>query len=209
MVLSQEQYQNVLQLEKELRKTLRKRSLFSDEVCQCCQALRFAYENLIFSNHHLAQTVDTHQSLWKNVFYRCIEEYRNRIRKYLNLVRQVGDDDRGEAEEQMRQTTASFRSFLSEATGFYSRLVRRLRSEFGETEVSNYKISCHRCLIYLGDIARYSAQYTEGVSNKKDWSNAAAYYLQASALLPTSGNPHNQLAVLATYMENHLLALYR
>jgi len=162
-MIDETQYRNVRDLEQVLKKTLRKASPFSAEARQHCQTLREAYEEVIFSNHQLAQTVDTHQALWKNVFYRCIQEYRSRIRKYSEATRHA-TNERGKAEELLRQTTAAFGGFLSEATGFYHQLIRRLWQVFGETQLSNYKLSCHRCLIYLGDLARYSAQYAEGKS---------------------------------------------
>lgn len=46
-------------------------------------------------------------------------------------------------------------------------------------------------------------------STRKDWSQAEKWYYQAIDVLPTSGNPHNQLAVLATYTEAECVAVYR
>jgi hypothetical protein len=54
--------------------------------------------------------------------------------------------------------------------------------------------SCHRCLIYLGDLARYKELHSDGKA--KDWAIVANYYLQAAALWPASGNPHNQVSIL-------------
>ncbi|KAK8485119.1 hypothetical protein V6N11_073338 [Hibiscus sabdariffa] len=41
-----------------------------------------------------------------------------------------------------------------------------------------------------------------------NWSVAATYYLEAARAWPDSGNPQNQLAVLATYVGDEFLALY-
>eukprot|EP00976_Prorocentrum_cordatum_P006188 123579-Prorocentrum_minimum.AAC.1 len=199
----------VRELEQDLKKTLRKTSPASPEVRECCKTLRDAYVQVIFSNHQSAQTVEPHQSLWKNVFYRCIREYRDSLRTCSEDIR---NPESIVAKQQ--QITASLGCFLSEANAFYHQLMHRLRQECGETQSSKFKLSSHQCLIYLGDLARYSAQYAQGESTKKDfraadYSDAAAYYIQASAILPNFGNPHNQLAVLATYMDNDLLALYR
>jgi protein SMG7 len=48
-----------------------------------------------------------------------------------------------------------------------------------------------------------------GHPSQKDWSKAAAYYQQALYLIPDNGNPHNQLAVLATYADDDFNAVYR
>jgi protein SMG7 len=54
-------------------------------------------------------------------------------------------------------------------------------------------VSCHRCLIYLGDLARYKGMYGEGDSINREFTAASSYYLQAASLLPSSGNPHHQV----------------
>ncbi len=75
--------------------------------------------------------------------------------------------------------------------------------------------SVARCLVYLGDVARYSAQAAPRAAAGKgtstgagaaapaaaalgtDWARAAALYRLAGRVLPGSGHPHNQLAVMA------------
>ncbi|KAJ7535662.1 hypothetical protein O6H91_12G042000 [Diphasiastrum complanatum] len=70
------------------------------------------------------------------------------------------------------------------------------------------QVSCCRCLLYLGDLARYEQLYSVLGGQARDWSTAAKYYRQAAAMWPSGGNPHNQLAVLATYVRDELLAVY-
>jgi hypothetical protein len=79
--------------------------------------------------------------------------------------------------------------------------------------------SCHRSLIFLGDLARYREQHRDGaaasaggggeVGGGRDWTAAAICYQLALRVLPSIGNPHNQLAVLATYDDDEFGALYR
>jgi protein SMG7 len=80
-------------------------------------------------------------------------------------------------------------------------------------------LSCHRCLIFLGDLGMYhllfavtsKARYHRdlyGHPSQKDWTKAANYYQQALHLIPDNGNPHNQLAVLATYADDEFNAVY-
>ncbi|GAQ92205.1 telomerase activating protein est1 [Klebsormidium nitens] len=131
----------------------------------------------------------------------------------------------GAAKEALHKALAGFRGFLGDATGFYHELVFKLRAlyglpqdfspnvpedvaaKLGPDKLRLCQASCHRCLIYLGDLARYKELHSD--SKVKDWAIVANYYLQAAALWPASGNPHNQLAVLATYVDDELLAVYR
>lgn len=55
---------------------------------------------------------------------------------------------------------------------------------------------CPRCLEWD---CRYRELHSE--SSRKDWSQAEKWYYQAIDTMPANGNPHNQLAVLATYTE--------
>ena len=67
------------------------------------------------------------------------------------------------------------------------------------------------CCVCLGDLSRYSQLYicegsnsgddgaSVGDAKARDFSVAARHYTQASQLLPGTGKPYNQLALLATY----------
>jgi len=112
---------------------------------------------------------------------------------------------------------SSFLGFLSEASGYYIGLLEKVHAAFdlkfdgneafvlrGATDPDmkgKYAglTSCHKSLIYLGDLARYKEFYSE--NPRKNWSVPFEYYHQAIKILPFSGNPYNQLAVLATYAE--------
>lgn len=57
-----------------------------------------------------------------------------------------------------------------------------------DTEITAAALAtCHRSLIYLGDLERYR-QLCEDES-VRDWSKASEYYLEALRLLPHSGEP--------------------
>ncbi|CAH8263936.1 unnamed protein product [Arabidopsis lyrata] len=105
----------------------------------------------------------------------------------------------------------AFKLFLSKAAEFYQSLIskvrgyyRRLSEESGEQKS---RFLCHRFYICLGDLQRYQEQYLK-THEHPNWSTAATYYLEAAKSWPDSGNPHNQLAVLATYVGDEFLALY-
>ncbi|XP_016184096.1 protein SMG7-like isoform X1 [Arachis ipaensis] len=54
----------------------------------------------------------------------------------------------------------------------------------------------------------YKGLYGEDDSVKQEFAAASSYYLQANSLWPSSGNPHHQLALLASYSEDELAAAY-
>ena len=65
--------------------------------------------------------------------------------------------------------------------------------------------SCHRCLVILGDLSRYREV---GSSADKNWAPATGYYDLAKKLVPESGSPHNQLAVISISDGSNFSATY-
>lgn len=91
----------------------------------------------------------------------------------------------------------------------------------GSSIARDMRTSIHRCLVFLGDLARYASQaapkaaaVTAGSSTaantaaKAEWSKAIGFYRMAAHVLPRSGNPHNQLAVMAFMSGDELKAAY-
>ncbi|KAF2572498.1 hypothetical protein F2Q70_00005819 [Brassica cretica] len=95
-----------------------------------------------------------------------------------------------------------FRTFLSEATwGFTMKTILKIRAKYGLpldgkkiAEVQKSLVSCHRCFIYLGDLARYKGLYGEGDSKNRE--HAAA----------SSGNPHHQWLSVIERSYSHFLS---
>ncbi|CAG8511060.1 1139_t:CDS:10 [Ambispora gerdemannii] len=219
-------YKSTVELEVDLRQLLKDKQPFDKEVATVRSKLRDSYEKIIFLDFDFAQVKDIEQSLWKYVFYRVIEEYRKRIR----LAPTGGGSSKGPT---ARKLIGSFRSFLHEATGFYYSFIQRLAMHFqleqlepiikrfglitealddsgtlfSEDVKHKAVLSCHKSLIFLGDLARYREMQNE--RQRKNWNIASDYYYQALQLVPDNGNPHNQLAVIATYNSDDLSAIYR
>lgn len=127
-----------------------------------------------------------------------------------------------------RKIQDSFIAFLRQATRFYRSYIQRIAAQFPLSElqyvVQQFRLpnfehgapspepelksriirSCHRTLVYLGDLSRYR----EVNRNPQNWGPAIGYYTLAKQLLPSSGNPHNQLAVMAFEEGSLLSALY-
>ncbi|EME85912.1 uncharacterized protein MYCFIDRAFT_131897, partial [Pseudocercospora fijiensis CIRAD86] len=66
--------------------------------------------------------------------------------------------------------------------------------------------TCHRTLVYLGDLSRYRA--AEKLDKEPDFGPAIGYYGLAASLKPRSGLGQHQLAVVALGQSRHLTAIY-
>jgi hypothetical protein len=182
-------------------------------------SLRDSYEKLLLLDHKYATESQVEQSLWKLVFYKRIEDYRKRHSKMCAAIQDSEKKER--ATEALKSVNESFSRFLEDSKKFYLALLQKLLDLCGiylpgysEGILSGAGCglkeeimwSCHRCLIYLGDLDRYAQLYIE--SGQGDWSIPERHYEAAAMLLPHVGNPHNQKAVLATYRADDLQGVY-
>lgn len=185
------------------------------------QQMRENYESILLEDHVFSEQHDIEYALWQ-LHYKRIEE----LRAHYSAAQ--AQNTKGPAPAPARPGPAritkirsQFKTFLSEATGFYHDLMVKIRAKYGlslghisddpqnDVDMKKGLISCHRCFIYLGDLARYKGLYGEGDSKTRDFAAASSYYKQAATLWPSSGNPHHQLAILASYSGDELLAVYR
>ncbi|CAM6086076.1 unnamed protein product [Calypogeia fissa] len=236
--LAQQRYNQALELEKQLRALLQSKAPFDPSVRALRNRICESYEAVILEDHEFAESHEVEQAIWR-LHYKCIEEFRARLRKSTAaaaaaasapVIPMPGARLPPARRDTSQKILSVFKSFLSEATGFYHNLILKLRAKHGlpqnyspfeaepsglarddkrAAELKSCDLSCHRCLIFLGDLARYKESHGEADVRSRDWSVAAGYYQQAISLWPSSGNPHNQLAVLATYVSDELLAVYR
>lgn len=224
------------------------------------QQIRENYEAIILEDHSFSEQHNIEYALWQ-LHYKRIEELRGH---FSAAIASTGSNATQGAKgpprpDRITKIRLQFKTFLSEATGFYHDLIVKIRAKYGlplgyfsedsenrivmekdgkkSAEVKKGLISCHRCLIYLGDLARYKGLYGEGDSKAREHAAASSYYLQAASLWPSSGNPHHQvfafvfpfflstfhflilqcmncllffqLAILASYSGDELVAVYR
>lgn len=181
--------------------------------------MRENYETIILEDHAFSEKHETEFALWQ-LHYRRIEELRAHFSAALastgSTAAQAGKAPAPGRPDRIKKIRSQFKTFLSEATGFYHELIIKIRSKYGlplgtlaedsenqnilskdgkkSIETKKGLISCHRCLIYLGDLARYKGLYGEGDSKARDYTTASSYYLQAASLWPSSGNPHHQVS---------------
>ncbi|EFJ46697.1 hypothetical protein VOLCADRAFT_92921 [Volvox carteri f. nagariensis] len=139
-----------------------------------------------------------------------------------------------EARAQLARTTGAYLRFLDDALAFYRKTVWKLQWVHGsvgavvdldaalQNEIQEcvpratgprapeVRQSVHRCLIYLGDLCRYQSMALKErpTSARPLWERAMSYYRQAARVLPGSGNPYNQMAVMSYYTNDELRAVY-
>ncbi|XP_019425260.1 PREDICTED: protein SMG7L-like isoform X2 [Lupinus angustifolius] len=213
--------------EKQLWALIHSKGLLHSDAQDLYRKVRSRYERIILNGHTHAELQDVEYSLWK-LHYKHIDEFRKLIKKTSGNVesRKAGMTQDGIVQRKNDNHLESFKSFLSQAIEFYQNLIVNLREHHGVSiEALFYKkgwISssveadvmlkcqylCHRCLICIGDLARYKQQCENPDAQNHSWSVAATHYLEATRIWPDSGNPQNQLAVLATYISDEILALY-
>lgn len=210
--------------ERRLKQALKTSQPDEREVKALRTGLMGSYERMLVLDYELASKNQVEQNLWKIVFYKRIEEFRKRHGKTSALL---DDPDKKErAKQALSQITAAFARFLDKSSRFYMSLLRKLLvacnvslagyTDHGEDDEGPSFVRCdesspkhrerkkamlmssERCLIFLGDLERYRSLYMEK-ELERDWSAAERHYRTAALLTPHVGNPHNQLAVLATY----------
>ncbi|PIA60177.1 hypothetical protein AQUCO_00400810v1 [Aquilegia coerulea] len=228
--LVQRLYKKNIELENKRRKSAQAR-IPSDP--NAWQQMRENYEAIILEDHAFSEQHEIEYALWQ-LHYRRIEELRAHFSAALASSGSPIPGGKGPAPakpDRIKKIRSQFKTFLSEATGFYHDLILKIRAKYGlplghfteepqnlnaiekdgkkHSEVKKGLMSCHRCLIYLGDLARYKGLYGEGDSKTREYAAASSYYMQAASLWPTSGNPHHQLAILASYSGDDLGSIYR
>lgn len=213
-------------MEKKLALLLKSRGSLDPAVRGARVSLRDSYEALLLTSDPSAHAyaAEVEQALWR-LHYRGIEEFRTKIR---NLSASPNNNNRTDRrnlhKDSLLRVVNSFKGFLDEACGYFHGLIVKFRAKYGLSPapspgegslcikstdgLSHCAVSCHRLFTYLGDLARYKELHAVRNPNNRDWTIAANYYKQAAALCPCSGNPHNQLAVLATYTGDTLSAIY-
>ncbi|XP_038071875.1 protein SMG5-like [Patiria miniata] len=181
------------------------RSVFEWDAVELRMKLKDLCERLMF-----LQPVDygrkAEELLWRKVYYDVISV----VRKNKKHVRP------GSSLE------CAYHTHLLAATGFYHHLLLRLQQQYklslcgivdfvdaGDHWTTRGPLpppgskrakardwaekACHRCLIYLGDLARYRQDF-DGFRSRLQ---AERFYHQALLLNPAMGMPHNQLGTLA------------
>jgi len=122
--------------------------------------------------------------LWKLCYHKKIDDFRKRI---------AGSG----AGAGQKKLVSEFRQFLGETARAFEDLVEHIHK----------KQTLTRLYICLGDIARYKEMVSD--AEEKRWSEAAEWYRRAAQLCKESGFAQNQLAVVSSYQQRHVISVYR
>ena len=188
-----------------------------EAVARLGEEIRRDTRRLIVEHPVYAVANDAHSKLWHAVYYKQIELYRKSIMKHAAELKLPPSESGASEEDLVRSKThfvklvASYTKFLSDAMVYFQDVMLQLESEVGQRSLTKPVLECHlksiqKCLLGLGDLARYKESVSE--STDKNYDVSYRYYERAAFLVPNSGNPQNQLAVLATYGQSELVAVY-
>lgn len=200
----------VVNAEKLLWATIQHKGILDTEVQDLSRKARSNYEKIILNDYQTVDLQEIEYSLWK-LHYKHIDEYRKKIKKVSTSP---------ESTNNLNNHIEGFKFFLSEVAEFYKDLIAKFKRTCGLLEEKSFfkktgvepaifqksHYACHRFLVCLGDLSRYMELCKKPDVQK--WAVAATYYLEATMVWPHSGNPQNQLALLATYIGDDFLALY-
>ena len=198
--------------EKQLGALIHSKGLLHSDVQDLYRKVRSSYERTILNNHTHSELQDAEYCLWK-LHYKHIDEFRKTIKKGSGNAEnnKSGMPQGGVVQINNDNHIKAFTSFLSEATEFYQTLMVKLRKHYGVPEEALFyekgwistsfdpeamlkcQYLCHRCLVCMGDLARYKQQYENLDIQNQNWSVAATHYLEATRIWPDSGNPQNQV----------------
>ncbi|KAL2852912.1 hypothetical protein BJY01DRAFT_259510 [Aspergillus pseudoustus] len=221
----QNAWQSALEVEKKLLKSLADKEPTFAEISHHTSTLRSACQNAILQDYETARSIDVESRLWDAHL-----KINTRFRKLLSRFRE--DNGKKKKPVERRKIEKHYLEFIKSSQRFYRGYIQQLASHFGgvlELEKVARKFSfdnlsaeppvkpseslrklilasCHATLIRLGDLSRY--RETELVTKDRNWGPAIGYYDLATAIYPTSGASHNQLAVIALADANHLRATY-
>ncbi|XP_035207031.1 protein SMG7-like isoform X2 [Stegodyphus dumicola] len=181
-----------------LKASLSGESLSSSDVWQKRQELCHLFESLLLIDLDYALDKKVEQDLWSFIFRNPISACQSKAREH--------------KKSNNTHSNSQLSTLLETASGFYLQLLQKLccaydidlpchprDSVYGLTKewISRYPVAhqprkssllyiCQHCLVHLGDIARYRGQSLQ----------AENFYRHAVDLVPSNGQPYNQLALL-------------
>ncbi|CAB1326183.1 unnamed protein product, partial [Coregonus sp. 'balchen'] len=143
---------------------------------------------------------------------------------FKNQITTLQSQAKNRANPNRSEVQANLSLFLEAASGFYTQLLQELCTVFNvdlpcrvkssqlgiisnkqtnpstivKPQPSSCSYICQHCLVHLGDIARYRNQTSQ----------AESYYRHAAQLVPSNGQPYNQLAILASSKGDHLTTIF-
>uniref|UniRef100_A0A182T9R0 Telomerase-binding protein EST1A n=1 Tax=Anopheles maculatus TaxID=74869 RepID=A0A182T9R0_9DIPT len=199
----------VAEADEQLQQLIESGNLFNewDAYVMIRQRLQQLLETFLVKEMRFAQDVNLEHHFWKLLFYGIVEQ----LRKLLS-----------ETQDEQRKRFLQERALevVENGTKYFEHLLTLLEQEYrfnldqfiGLNAASSVKglryalalVSSQKLFLYLGDLARYREQITEGHNFRK----AKQWYVKAQQILPKNGRPYNQLALLSVYEKRKIDAVY-
>ncbi|CAG8809149.1 11587_t:CDS:2, partial [Racocetra persica] len=186
-------------------------------------SLKDVYEDILLSDLKFANEHNIEERLWRYVFYNYIEELRQKLRRI----------DKSEKSDEYQVIYLELCRYLDLGTGFYHTIINSLKIreniDLDQVGIEIFKNivttsppaprsasklrrkeltaeSIQRCLIRLGDFARY--RETLFGSDMRRWEFSKQFYMKAARVYCEDGKAQAQLALLSMLRDNDLDVVY-
>lgn len=200
------------------------RRVWDNEVAQARRNILLAFQRLLQNDLVFCAEKDVEFLIWRICFYNLVETLKSMLKhseqSLTNLgsgsVPPIGPCLTSEIRSMIEQI---IRSLLDEGLEFYSYMLDTLDKTYNigldkyydvleprspDANMRCVLVSAQKCLLCLGDLARYKEQ-TQETSN---YGKARQYYQKASHVDTRNGRPYNQLAILAYTTKRKFEAVY-
>ncbi|XP_058126851.1 telomerase-binding protein EST1A [Anopheles ziemanni] len=171
------------------------------------QELQRLLQTFLLQEMRFAQDVNLEHHFWRLLYYNVVEQ----LRKLLNDAPNAEEKDflQKSALEVVENGVAYFEQLLGLLERTYG---FNLEQFVGVNAASNVKglkytlalVSAQKICLFLGDLARYREQISEGNNFRK----SKQWYVKAQQIQPKHGRPYNQLALLSVYAKRKIDAVY-
>ena len=128
-------------------------------------SIQVGYRNVVLNFPIVSMEKDIHALLWKQCFYKEIDIYRKKLRELdSEMTQMVGKSktiDSNMIKINIMRATDSFGKYLDDAIVFYTELMLEFELKVQQTPSDQANLmdaqihGIFRCLLYLGDLARY------------------------------------------------------
>ncbi|KAG4101780.1 hypothetical protein H8356DRAFT_932356 [Neocallimastix lanati (nom. inval.)] len=126
------QLSNALALDKKYKKLFIEKGAFDDEVEKYRNILRNSFEQIFIIDLNYAVSNDIESSLWRNIFYLVIDDFRKRNKEYKKLYSTLNQNDKFI----FKVYSSSFHSFIKESISFYTDFIQKLTKLYNLAQVS-------------------------------------------------------------------------
>ena len=198
------------------------REVWDTKVTHARRNILFAFQRLLQHDLVFCAEKDVEFLIWRICFYNLVETLKSMLKHSEQSLSAIGGAApmgpclTPEIKDMIEQI---IRSLLDEGLEFYSYMLDTLDKTYQigldkyydvleprspDANMRCVLVSAQKCLLCLGDLARYKEQ-TQETSN---YGKARQYYQKASHIDTRNGRPYNQLAILAYTTKRKFEAVY-